>query len=83
MYDGQAQQDGRKKSVVVLGVIIVVVGIVLIVFGYVGRGGIVSPIPDDGSVRIIFVTPTPEAAFDASESGEIEEDLNEQEENSE
>lgn len=80
MYDSRFDRGDRRKNFIALGVIFVaVIGIVIFASGVLDPRGIVSPVPDENTVRIIFVTPEPletasPSAAVAGESDEKKED---------
>lgn len=52
--------DDRQKTLAAVAIIIGFIAIVIVIIGVVISGRkIISPIPDAGAIRIIFVTPTP------------------------
>jgi hypothetical protein len=52
--------DDRKKTLAAITIIAGFVLLVALVVGALLSGRkIISPVPDDGAIRIIFVTPTP------------------------
>ncbi len=52
--------DDRKKTLAAITIIVGVLLVIAIVVGMLISGKkILSPVPDEGAIRIIFVTPTP------------------------
>jgi hypothetical protein len=51
--------DDRTKTIAAVAIIVgVILLVVVAVAAVVTRKTIVSPVPDDGAIRIVFVTPT-------------------------
>ncbi len=55
--------DDRKRS---LAAVTIVIGFLVLLVVFVGslvsRKGVVSPVPEEGAIKIIFITPTPTTA---------------------
>ena len=52
--------DDRRKTIAAITIIIGVGALILIVIGVLLAGNkTVSPVPDEGAIKIIFVSPTP------------------------
>ena len=52
--------DDRQKTLAAVTIIIGFIAIVIVIIGVlISSRKIISPIPDAGAIRIIFVTPTP------------------------
>lgn len=52
--------DDRRKTIAAITIIIGVFALILIVIGVLLAGNkTVSPVPDEGAIKIIFVSPTP------------------------
>ncbi len=73
MYDGSVLQPMQWRNYIVGAAILLIIIAGISVFAFVGRGGIVSPIPDTDTVRVIFVTPVPTHSASPSASVEPEE----------
>ncbi len=55
--------DDRKKTIAALTIIVGIIVLVVIVIGVlVSRKKVVSPVPDEGAIRVIFISPTPVVA---------------------
>ena len=52
--------NDRNKTMAALTIIIGFIVLVIVIVGaIIGRSKIVSPVPEEGSIKIIFSTPTP------------------------
>ena len=52
--------DDRKKTLAAIAIIIGVVVLIVVAIGAILSGGsIISPVPPDGAIKIIFLSPTP------------------------
>ncbi len=52
--------DDRRKTIAALTLITGFVILIVVVFGVVmSRGKILSPVPDESVIRVIFISPTP------------------------
>lgn len=67
--------DDRRKTIAALTIIVSFVVLVVIILGLlVTRSKVISPVPEEGAIRVIFVSPTTipglplEASGSASES---------------
>ncbi len=51
--------DDRRKTVAALTIIIGIIVFVVVIIGIVVSGRkVVSPVPDEGAIRVIFISPT-------------------------
>lgn len=51
--------DDRRKTIAALTIIIGVIVLVVVIVGvFLSRKQIVSPVPDEGAIRVIFISPT-------------------------
>lgn len=68
--------DERKKTLAAVTVLVGIIIFIIIIIGViVSSRNVVSPIPDEQVLRVIFITPTPELekpVLDATESGILE-----------
>ncbi len=52
--------EERTKTIAAISILIGVAALILIIIGVVVTGKkVVSPIPTEGAIKIIFITPTP------------------------
>ena len=52
--------DDRRKTVAALTIIVGVIVFIVVIIGIVVSGRkVVSPVPDEGAIRVIFISPTP------------------------
>jgi len=52
--------DDKRKTIAAITIVVGVVALVLIVVGILVSGNkTISPVPDEGAIKIIFVSPTP------------------------
>lgn len=52
--------DDRRKTIAAITIIVGILALILIVIGVLVAGNkTVSPVPDEGAIKIIFVSPTP------------------------
>ena len=64
--------EERKKTVAAVAIIIVI--LVFFVIGvtvFLSGKKVISPVPDEGAIKIIFVTPTPSAMITSTPSGQV------------
>lgn len=55
-----AYMEDRRKTIAALTIIIGVIVLVVVIIGaLVSRKKVVSPVPDEGAIRVIFMSPTP------------------------
>lgn len=51
--------DDRRKTIAALTMIVGVIVLVVVIVGvFLSRKQIVSPVPDEGAIRVIFISPT-------------------------
>lgn len=51
--------DDRRRTIAALTIIIGVIVLVVVIVGvFLSRKQIVSPVPDEGAIRVIFISPT-------------------------
>ena len=52
--------EERTKTIAAIAILVGIAALILIVIGIVVTGKkVVSPIPDEGAIKIIFITPAP------------------------
>lgn len=52
--------EERTKTIAAVAILIGIAALILIIIGVVVTGKkVVSPIPDEGAIKIIFITPSP------------------------
>ena len=52
--------DDRRKTVAALTIIVGVIVFIVVIIGIVVSGRkVISPVPDEGAIRVIFISPTP------------------------
>ena len=50
--------DDRKKTIAALTIAVGGIVLVVIIIGVNHRQKVVSPVPDEGAIRVIFISPT-------------------------
>ena len=59
--------EDRTKTIAAITILIGIVVLILVVIGVIISGKkVVSPVPPEGSIKIIFISPTPVAAATTS-----------------
>jgi len=63
--------DDRTKTVAATGIIIGILFIVVIIVVLLTSKKVLSPVPDEGAIKIIFLTPTPVTMASPSATGTV------------